>query len=309
MGTSGVPQGSNLGPLLFLLFINDLPGVLGCPSLLYADDLKLFARVDSLSDVNFLQNQLHLLWQWCSQNKLDLNAGKCKVMSFTRKNEPILHHYSLGSSVLERVDVFRDLGVYFDSNLSFSFHVQQIVKSAHKMLGFIIRNSNEFRGLNALRSLYYAYVRSKLEYCTTVWSPYYEVHKMTVERVQRKFLKYIFYRTHGIYPARGYSNELLNREFGVLSLEKRRVLFALIFLVGLVRRTIDCPPLLEMIDFKIPRAGSRHDAVFLCPQARTNIMLKSPVYVMTRCFNKICSHFKLLDSNVAELRRLVEIHF
>lgn len=309
IGTSGVPQGSTLGPLLFLLFINDLPSILRCHSLLYADDLKLFTRVDSSFDVTFLQNQLDSLWQWCIQNELELNVSKCKVMTYTRQNEPVLHSYSLGSSEVERVVVFKDLGVYFDSQLTFINHVQETVKSSHKMLGFIIRNSDQFMGVHVLKSLYYAFVRSKLEYCSTVWSPYYEIHKLAVERVQRKFLKYLYFKTYGSYPERGYSGDLLRQEFGLVSLEKRRVMFGLSFLVNLVRRTIDCPALLNLITFRVPRSGSRQGDVFLCPQPRTNLMLKSPVYVMTKCFNRISCQFDIFESSVRELRALVEVYF
>ena len=83
VGTSGVPQGSNLGPLLFLLFIDDLPGILECSSLLYADDLKLFTDVSSVGDALFLQRQLDRLSEWCERDKLYLNVSKCKVISFT----------------------------------------------------------------------------------------------------------------------------------------------------------------------------------------------------------------------------------
>lgn len=309
MGSSGVPQGSNLGPLIFLSFINDLPGTLECSSLLYADDLKLFSRIDSTHDALFLQNQLDHLLLWCDQNKLQLNVAKCKIMSFTRKKEPTLHRYMLGLSALERVEVFRDLGVYFDSQLSFSSHVNETVKAAYKMLGFIIRNSDEFIGLHAVKSLYYAYVRSKLEYCAIVWSPFYAIHKLAIERVQRKFLKYLYFRKHRSYPCRGYPGDLLTQEFCVMSLEKRRILSTLVFLVNLVRRHIDCPAMLNFINFRIPRSGSRHDDVFLCPQPHTNIMLKSPVFMMIKFFNRICSQFNIYESSLGDLRRLVEVYF
>ena len=77
--TSGVPQGSNLGPLLFNLFINDLPELINCKCLLFADDLKIFYQVESVQDCHFLQRQLNILEDWCTDNKLDLNVSKCKI--------------------------------------------------------------------------------------------------------------------------------------------------------------------------------------------------------------------------------------
>lgn len=309
VGTSGVPQGSNLGPLLFLLFINDLPKIFSCERLLYADDLKLFMRIDSLDDCMFLQHQLDLLQNWCSLNHLHLNVNKCKVLTVTRRKEPLNFAYCLDSSELERVQRFKDLGVYFDCSLAFDFHVNETVKSAYKMLGFLIRNSCSFTNVNTLKLLYFAYVRSKLEYCSVVWDPYYLVYKQALERVQRKFLKYLHFRRHNSYPSRGYSNDLLLGEFGVDSLERRRILASLVFFVRLVNRQIDCPGLLSQVSFRTSRPGSRHVVAFWCPQARTNVMLKSPIFTMTSHFNRVCNEFDIFGGSPSELHDLVNRYF
>ena len=79
--TSGVPQGSNLGPLLFLIFIDDLPGLLNCRKLLFADDLKLCYKITSISDCHLLQNDIYTLVDWCKHNRLELNIDKCFIIS------------------------------------------------------------------------------------------------------------------------------------------------------------------------------------------------------------------------------------
>lgn len=309
-GTSGVPQGSSLGPLLFLIFINDLPSYLSCSKLLYADDLKLFSRIGSVLDCEALQEQINVLTCWCLRNKLALNSEKCKVLSITRKKESILFNYSLGASaILERVSHFKDLGVCFDSELSFDYHIADITKRAYKMLGFIIRNSESFNNVNAIKSLYFAYVRSILEYSAVVWSPYYITHKHALETIQRKFFKYLYFKVHHIYPPRGYCNDLLLREFGVNSLEQRRILASLVFLVKLVNNKIDCTVLLGQLSYRTQRPCSRYSVVFWSPQARTNIMLRSPLYVMTSNFNKICGDFDIFNSSIAELAALVNRYF
>ena len=92
--TSGVPQGSNLGPLLFLLFINDLPSVLSCHKLLFADDVKVYNEIASIDDCRSLQESINALVNWCSVNRLNLNMDKCSVISFTKKLKKIIYNYT-----------------------------------------------------------------------------------------------------------------------------------------------------------------------------------------------------------------------
>ena len=159
--TSGVPQGSHLGPLLFLLFINDLPTAIRSSSILmYADDVKLFSKSSHFSN---LLDDLNSLYQWCSLNSLHLNLSKCKVMSFSRK-EVTLRNYSINNSLLERVFLFKDLGVIFDPVLNFRSHIETIVLKARCTLGFIKRWSKEFRDPYITKTLLTSLVRPILEY-------------------------------------------------------------------------------------------------------------------------------------------------
>jgi hypothetical protein len=121
--TSGVPQGSNLGPLLFLLFINDMVNVITCEKLLFADDLKLFIRIESDSDFNLLQNNLDAVVEWSSRNRLSLNTAKCFVSSYSRIRSVKEHTYIIDQHRLERVYKFKDLGVTFDTELNFNDHL------------------------------------------------------------------------------------------------------------------------------------------------------------------------------------------
>ncbi len=134
--TSGVPQGGILGPMLFLLFINDLPDVIP-PSTstgLYADDTKLYKAITSRQDGDHLQEALSHDDIWSKQSNIDFNASKCKVLTISRRKSPIETKYYLGANELLRVDSETDLGVTVTRKLSWNQHINQIVSNANKML-------------------------------------------------------------------------------------------------------------------------------------------------------------------------------
>ncbi|GBM22882.1 putative RNA-directed DNA polymerase from transposon BS [Araneus ventricosus] len=134
--TSGGPQGSNLGPLLFILFINDLTCVFKySESLLFADDLKLFSSIRSDLDSVLLQRELDCLFKWCTDNRLHLNIEKCSVLSYTRKAQPLNHVYKISNLVLSRSNTVTNLGIIFDTKLDFSQHIDTMVSKTYRRLG------------------------------------------------------------------------------------------------------------------------------------------------------------------------------
>ena len=136
---SGVPQGSNLGPLLFLIYFNDIVEcVMDSEVLSYADDLKLFRVITSPNDCIMLQNDLNRVSNWCEINSLAINISKCKVVSYYKSLNPLINHYTVNSTTLERSSEIKDLGVWFDSKLTFSTHITSIVTSATKLLGLFL---------------------------------------------------------------------------------------------------------------------------------------------------------------------------
>lgn len=291
--TSGVPQGSNLGPLLFLIFINDISEVIDVEHEIFADDLKLYWSISGSEDCLRLQDSVDAVQRWCAKNKLLLNTGKCSVMTITKKLSPTLHEYSMEQDVLSRVDSVRDLGVLLDSKLSFSNHIEKMVSEATRMLGFILRNCKSFNNIDALKTLYFSLVRSKLEYGSLIWSPVYAKYNLMVEQVQRKFLKFLSFKEDNSYPERGINNELLLQRFNFDSLQKRRDMQAVILLFKIINGNTKCPSLLEQFNFLVPRISTRSSTCFYLPAGRTNTMLMSPMHKMCSKYNKIAEHCDL----------------
>ena len=302
--TSGVPQGSNLGPLLFLLFINDLSLVINSEKLFFADDLKIFLPINCYDDCILLQDQLDVVQGWCDSNRLNLNATKCKIMTYTRKQQPLQYPYSILGNILERVIVLKDLGVTFDSKLTFSHHVNTKILEAGRMFGFIVRNCRGFNDLSVLKTLFFSYVRSKLEYGSLIWNPYYITYTENIEKVQKRFLKYLNFKAEGYYPERGSDYNILLNRFQFESLKTRRIYASLVFLFKLLRGGVDCPDLLYQLNFFVPRINSRQNVTFLCERARTNVMVKSPVNFMCSNFNKVSNNCDIFNCSLSELKRV-----
>lgn len=300
--SSGVPQGSNLGPLFFLLFINDAPLLFDSDCLLYADDLKLYRRVTCLDDCLSLQSDLERLSDWCSLNLLSLNISKCRVVSYTRLHSPILYPYKLLGEDIIRSNCVRDLGVTFSCDLSFREHVEEICGTACRISGFIVRNCSSFTNIRTLRALYCALVRSRLEYGAIVWNPLLKCEIQALESVQRRFLKFIAYVATGEYPPNGFDHSLLLESCDVQSLEHRRTVFTLRFLYQLVHGRFDSPELVSCLSWRVPSFNSRSCLAFIPPKARTNVLAQSPMHRMMTIFNQIAH---LCDINSDSLGSII----
>ena len=247
---------------------------------------KIFADIKNLDECLKLQHNLDNVYKWCLHNNLSLNIEKCNVLTFCLKHCPIYFNYNIQNSTLSRVTQFRDLGVVFDGKMSFAAHIDATVNGAMRALGFIIRNSKHFDDLETVKLLYFAFVRSKLEYASVIWSPGYSIYSALLESVQRRFLKFLAFKTDGTYPPIGFSNQALLDRFTISSLAARREYTSLTFLVKLVNKVIDCPAVLSQLNFNIPRESSRQGHTFYLPTPRTNVLKFSPVYNMCDTYNK-----------------------
>lgn len=286
---SGVPQGSHLGPLLFNVFINDLPLCFQHTTFyLFADDLKIVKPILSLESNDELQSDLSRLVEWCDVNGMPLNTSKCYHMMFSRcRQNCIPHTYYIKYSPLKNVVEIRDLGMALDSKLQFNKHVECIVNRGFKMLGFIIRNTKDFKSVSARLVLFNSLVRSCLEYCSPVWNPHYAVYEKRIESVQKRFLWHLSYRYGLAKKLQSYKERL--EYFHMQSLSLRRKVADIIFLHKLVNGLIDAPTLLAKLQIAIPVRLPRKNKylLFHIKKSNTNLGQFSPLNRMCRSFNSI----------------------
>ena len=189
---SGVIQGSILGPLLFIVFVNDLPSsVLSSSIFLFADDAKCVMPVSSITDCQLLQNDLTRLVEWSTTWNLLLNEDKCSVCHLTASQFPLTHNYSIRGRLLPSKSTQRDLGVIISADYQWSSHYKMIVSKAYKMLGMLCRLFSGYIAVSAKRSLYLSLVRSQLQYCSPLWHPRLLSDIKCLEAVQRRATKFI----------------------------------------------------------------------------------------------------------------------
>ena len=183
---SGVPQGSVLGPILFLIFINDLPDNIHSTVRLFADDCVLYRNIRRSEDQQILQDDLDRLAHWEEAWLMKFNVAKCHSMRVTRHPPPkqIVYGYTLHNQVLENVSSAKYLGVKITDDLEWGQHINEITSKATKTLGFLRRNLT-FAPKETKAAAYKTLVRPKLEYAAPVWMAYHQVDINRIEKVQR----------------------------------------------------------------------------------------------------------------------------
>jgi hypothetical protein len=192
--TSGIPQGSVLGPILFVIYINDLPSCVLSDIFLFADDTKVYREIECDADQEVLQRDLHSLFDWSERWLLCFHPDKCKVLQITNKRksceDPIyyMNKYDGGTTTLEVVKSEKDIGVTIDQYIAFDKHIQLQVNKANQLVG-IIRRTFDHLEYRTFCLLFKALVRPHLEYAGSVWSPHKICDIESIENVQRRATK------------------------------------------------------------------------------------------------------------------------
>ena len=195
---SGVPQGSILGPLLFLVYVNDLPERSTTSSVaLFADDTKCYHAIRTTDDAKALQCDLDGISQWCRTWRMNLNETKCGVLKVTRNLKPVQSSYHLNnansanSTVICKRLVQKDLGVLITADLKWNQQVSAVCAKANRMLGFVKRSPIKMHDPRTRTTLYKTLVRSRFAYSSQVWSPQSVSLILEVEKIQRRATRFI----------------------------------------------------------------------------------------------------------------------
>ena len=187
--TSGVPQGSVLGPILFLAYVNDISRNMESTIRLFADECVIYTTIIKPEDMDKLQRDLDRLGEWATENAMKINPGKSKAIRFTRARTTVSLSYSLMGKIIPQTSSCKYLGIILRSDLSWADQVNYTVKKAWKALHFTMRILK--KGNSNTRSLAYrSLVRPILEYGAACWDPYREGQIRALDRVQKRAARF-----------------------------------------------------------------------------------------------------------------------
>ena len=190
---SGVPQGSVLGPLLFVIYINDLPDGLESTFKMYADDSKVISEAVGMEEESKLQRDIVKIKDWCDKWSMSLNSSKCKIMHFGKKNPGRKYYVDNGDErvTLGVTEAEKDLGVIIANNCKNNLQAEKSINRANYELGRL-RKTFQFFNLKLFRILYPTFIRPHLEFASAVWNRLSKGHQNRMEGVQRRATKMVF---------------------------------------------------------------------------------------------------------------------
>ena len=189
---SGVLQGSILDPLLFLIFVNDLPPSASTSSVfLFADDTKCLKTIRNISDCLSMQKDLQNLTVWSQCWKLNFNVAKCALLRFSSGCPSVTFNYTINDNFISAQETHRDLGIIMSSDLSWREHMKSILCRAYKTLNLVQCSFSRGHSPQTKKIIYLSLIRSQLTYCSQIWHPHLLKDRVALEKIQRRATKYV----------------------------------------------------------------------------------------------------------------------
>lgn len=305
---AGVPQGSVLGPLLFLIYINDISDDLKSKTYLFADDTSLFQTIkdgDTRSAANVINRDLDLINKWASKWLISINHRKTIVMLFSRKRSPcVLPEIKLGNTVLSQVEQHKHLGAILAQDLSWSSHIQSVVAKSNKRLGLMKR----FKYLWSRKSLekcYMSFIRPVIEYGNILYDNCTKEDHDNLENVQLEAARIV---TGG---KKRTSHDKLYRELGWLTLSVRRLISKLVKFYDIVNdnapsylKDIIQPYMLSHTHGRTTRGSVNLN--FMLPEFHKNVYKNFYVYSTILSWNNLSSVAKTATSKLSFKHNLLK---
>ena len=264
--TSGVPQGTVLGPVLFLVYINDLPDSICHSTLrLFADDCLLYKTIQSPHDAIDLQEDLLAMQSWEDTWLMKFNISKCFGMRVTQsRKHKVTYDYQLHNFTLNSVDHCKYLGVVLQSNLRWGKHIESITAKANSTLGMMRRNFKKVPTSIKVQ-IYQTIIRPQLEYASSAWSPWLKQDILELEKVQRRAARFV---NNNYWPMASVTEMISTLNWETLENRRQKARLCMMYkaINGLVKISMDhCQPC------TLTATRSFHGQNVLPPYCRTDV--------------------------------------
>lgn len=297
---SGVPQGTVLGPLLFLIMINDMPqSIKYCSISSFADDTKLVKPISNTEDTVKIQEDLINIFNWTSGNNLSFNSNKFVHMRYNaiKANPDIIipQYFTESGETITTKENTKDLGMLMSNNLKFTHHIEDLEEKCKILMNWALRTFKTRDPLPML-TIWKSLILSKIDYCSQLYAPTKMCELLKIEALQRTFTNYIHNMTHLDYWQR-------LKELKLYSIERRFERYLIIYIWKILEKKI-VSPFKDQIRMTDPssRTGRKFclDHLPNIPRSAQTILFNSPLNRAKRLFNKLPKDIRNLNDISAD---------